>query len=143
MAVPWADVLYAMDRNWWVRYAAQVEAECKGLRVSPLSGVRGVNKILFRHYQNSGCGAVSLAAHWGANRIILLGYDCQKTDGKAHWHGDHPKGLGNAGSIATWPGQFKKLAADLSGLEIINCSRETALTMFDRRPLEEVLNECP
>jgi len=132
-----------MDRNWWAKYIGLVMTDCEGLRISPLSGMAGVNKVLFRHYQNSGAGAVSLAAHWGAKRIILLGYDCQKTGGKSHWHGDHPKGLGNAGTIATWPTQFKKLETDLKGIEIINCSRETALTMFERKPLAEVLNERP
>ena len=139
---PWADILYAMDRNWWQKYLDKVKAEFQGLRMSPLSGIAGVNKIKFDHYQNSGVGAISLATHLGAKRIVMLGYDCQKTGGKAHWHGNHPQGLGNAGSIATWPGQFAKLAKDLAGkVDIVNCSRETALTMFDRRTLEEVLYE--
>ena len=143
MAAPWADVVYAMDRQWWVKYRAVVSEQCEGLRVSPLTGLPGVNKVFFNHFQNSGAGAISLAAHWGAKRIILIGYDCQKTGGKSHWHGDHPKGLGNAGTIATWPGQFAKMAKELKGPEIINCSRETALTMFERRQLAEVLNERP
>jgi hypothetical protein len=139
MAAPWADILYAMDRNWWMKYLPQVKEEFQGIRCSPLTGIAGVKHIKFKHYQNSGVGAISLACHWGAKRIILLGYDCQKTGGKSHWHGNHPPGLGNAGSIGTWPGMFAKLKRDLAGVEIINCTRETALTMFERRPLEEVL----
>ncbi len=131
-----------MDRNWWEKYIERAKAEFHGLRFSPLTGIAGVRRIKFTHYQNSGVGAISLATYWGAKRVILLGYDCQKTGGKSHWHGDHPKGLGNAGSLGTWPGQFAKLATDLDNrVEIINCSRETALTMFERRPLDEVLNE--
>ncbi|MGA4815964.1 hypothetical protein ACPA9J_15885 [Pseudomonas aeruginosa] len=47
----------------------------------------------------------------GAKRIILLGYDMQKTNGQSHWHGDHPKGLGSAGKIAEWPSEFERLSA--------------------------------
>ena len=127
-----------MDREWWKRYLEQAKAEFHGLRFSPLTGLAGVKHVKFVHGQNSGAGAISLANHWGAKRIILLGYDCQKTGGKSHWHGDHPRGLGNAGSIGTWPLQFYTLSKRIN-TEIINCSRETALTMFERRPLEEVL----
>lgn len=88
---------------------------------------------------NSGCGAISLACFAGARRVLMLGYDCQKTGGKTHWHGDHPKGLGNAGSVHKWPAQFASLKAKMSGVEIINCSRETALTVFPRASLEQTL----
>lgn len=138
---PWADILYAMDRNWWEGYYKKNNKQFAGIRLSPLSGLTCATKIRFNHYQNSGVGAISLAAHLGAKRIILLGYDCQKTGGKTHWHGNHPKGLGNAGSIGTWPGMFERLKKDLNGIEIVNCTRETALRMFERKPLEEVLNE--
>lgn len=92
-------------------------------------------------FGNSGAGAISLAVKAGASRVILLGYDCQKTGGMVHHHGDHPAGLGNAGSMPKWPEQFKRLAASLEGVEVINCSRETALTAFPRGELESAL--CP
>lgn len=131
-----------MDRNWWDGYFIKNNKQFAGLKLTPLSGIKCAEKVKFEHYQNSGVGAISLAVHFGAKRIILLGYDCQKTGGKTHWHGNHPRGLGNAGSINTWPNQFAKLAKDLAGrAEIINCTRETALTMFERKPLDEVLNE--
>lgn len=136
---PWADILYAMDRNWWEKYFIKGEKRFDGLKLTPISGIKCAKKISFNHYQNSGVGAVSLAAHLGAARIILLGYDCQKTGGKSHWHGNHPAGLGNAGSIGTWPGMFEKLKKELAGAEIINCTRETALTMFERKELSEAL----
>lgn len=43
---------------------------------------------------NSGQRAIQLAAHFGAERIILLGYDCSLENG-THWHGNHPDGLKN------------------------------------------------
>lgn len=80
-----------------------------------------------------------MAAKAGASRVILLGYDCQFTGGMAHHHGDHPPGLGNAGSLPKWPEQFKRLAASLDGVEVINCTRETALRFFPRMALEDAL----
>lgn len=93
----------------------------------------------FRAFGNSGAGAIALAAKAGATRVVLLGYDCQVTDGKVHHHGDHPAGLGNAGSMPKWPDQFKRLAATLAGVEVVNCSRQTALRVFPRMALEDAL----
>ena len=83
--------------------------------------------------------APTFHVHFGARRIYLLGYDCQHTGGQRHWHGDHPKGMGNAGTVAKWPRQFRELVRFVPGAQIINCSRETALTVFPRAPLESVL----
>lgn len=92
-------------------------------------------------YGNSGAGAISLAARGGAKRIILLGYDCQHTGGKRHWHEDHPDRMGNADhkALKLWGANFSKLAQDYSDVEIINCSRQTALQCFEQKKLEEVL----
>ena len=128
-----------MDLAWWRRYLNDVRVEFHGVLVSSHARIGEVRKVQFAHRENSGAGAIALAARLGAKRIILLGYDCQKTDGKAHWHGDHPAGLGNAGGVSDWPAQFGKVAADLAGIEIINCSRSTALRCWRRDSLEIVL----
>lgn len=95
------------------------------------------------HFSNSGAAAVSLAAARGARRIVMLGYDCQRTGGKAHWHADHGGGLGNTGSLDKWPALFAQLAAHCARLrvQVVNASRETALTCFPRQPLEQALAE--
>ena len=103
--------------------------------------VHGPTRLDTRHYRNfgnSGAGAISLAELFGAERIYLLGYDCHKRGG-SHWHGDHPKGLRNAGSIGNWPKQFADLAAKTSAL-VVNCSPGTALKVFPTGRLDEVLN---
>lgn len=75
----------------------------------------------------------------GASRVVLLGYDCQHTGGRAHWHGDHPRKLGNAGSVDKWKFHFRKLAKELLGIEIVNATRQTALEAFPRVSLEDAL----
>ena len=80
-----------------------------------------------------------MAAQAGAARVILLGFDCQHSGGVSHWHGDHPNHLGNAGLTTQWLDRFAKLAEDFKHIEIINASRETALTCFPRARLEDLL----
>lgn len=87
----------------------------------------------------SGGGAITTAIAGGAKRVILLGYDCQHTNGKAHWHGNHPTQLGNAQNIEMWQEGFSKIAFLHSDIQIINASRQTALKCFERKKLEDVL----
>lgn len=135
-----------MDVDWWRTHLSEVNAKFEGLRFSSNKlpnefRVKHLGAPNFKAHHNSGCGAIALAVNGGARRVLMLGYDCQKTGGQAHWHGDHPKGLGNAGSIERWPAKFQALAKECGGVEIINCSRETALEVFPRMPLEEALEE--
>jgi hypothetical protein len=144
---PWADALFAMDRKWWDAYAAEVREHFRGECFTSSAECRchGLRKLpRFRPYGNSGAGAIALAAKLGAARAILLGYDMQKTGGHTHWHGSHPKGLGDAGSLPKWPAQFAALAGDLRrtrGMEVVNASRATALQSFPRASLEELLGD--
>jgi hypothetical protein len=81
---------------------------------------------------------MELAIMGGAKQIIMLGYDCQLTDGKTHWHGDHPAGLGNAVGVNNWPQAFWNFE-ERATVPIINASRQTALEMFPRKSLESCL----
>jgi hypothetical protein len=144
---PWADVLFGFDVGWWRQYRTEVDAVFKGRKVtcSPSARQFGCEVLAavpwFTSFHNSGANAVSLAITAGAARVLLLGFDCQRTGGQTHWHGDHPKALSNARSIANWPAHFRNVArlARARGTEIINCSRATALDCFPRRAIEEVV----
>jgi hypothetical protein len=143
-AAPWADALMAMDKPWWDRYRQEVAVAFRGERLStnPIPAEYGVRRLppTFKGYANSGAAAVSFAVNAGAHRVLMLGYDCQHTGGRTHWHGSHPAGLGDAASTRQWLVRFGELARDLAHkAHIVNCSRETALTMFERQPLETCL----
>ncbi len=142
---PWADLLYARDRQWWLTYVDEVATTFAGERAS-LGELRPQFGLIpagaFEHYNNSGAAAISLAAHRGAVKIVMLGYDCQHTNGRTHWHGDHPPTLGNAGSVHVWMDGFRALAAALADVTVINASRATAIDLWPRMALEVALAQA-
>lgn len=154
---PWADVLYAADYRFWETYKSKIF----GVVSSELWSVSDMARDKFgvywiRHCSapgfsrepdtingggNSGYQGIHLAATFGASRIVLLGFDMQRTGGKEHWHGKHEGGLPNGNGFAVWIRAMQSLADDLAemGVDVINCSRVTALRCFRRLPLEEAL----
>lgn len=138
-----------MDYQWWRRYIQEVRRSFAGELLTSSSkisdlGLHPFPQATFRKtgWGNSGAAAIAVAHFYGAARIILIGYDCQNTGGQAHWHGNHPRGLGNAGSLAKWDGDFMRLKVKLSP-NVVNATRETALTCFPRTTLEQALEHHP
>lgn len=118
-------------------------AEANGITAIQGKGANGLGLEVIHHNQNSGAMAVNLAYLKGATRIILVGYDMKNTDGKAHFFGNHPHEWGSP-NYAVYVQRFNYLATDLEreGVEVINCSRETALHQFRRASLEEVYGQA-
>lgn len=92
---------------------------------------------------NSGYQAMGLAAMWGASRIILLGFDMQRTGGQTHWHGDHIAGLPNLGHLNRWIEEMIVLGADLrrAGVKVFNATRVSALQCFPKVKLSDALGD--
>jgi hypothetical protein len=142
-AVPECHHIFAGDCGWWDVHYSQLDIPAKRWSTSGRACLRyGVN-----HYRspdndtfNSGQRAIQLAAHLGAERVILLGYDCSLANG-VHWHGEHPPGLKNpdALSVVRWREEFARVAVSLRNVEIINCSRSPSLTCFRRETPEKTL----
>lgn len=132
-----------MDRAWWRVHLSEVKSKFRGELYSIAPGLQGPQHVLrgkLGSPGNSGAGSILLADYYGAARIVLIGYDCRRgPHGEVHHHGDHPKGLGNAGSLPKWPKQFADVAKRI-GAEVINCSPGTALDAFPRGELSEVLD---
>lgn len=142
-----------MDRAWWNTYGPYISGDFEfwtshreaskvwGLNFINSEPGGGVSDLpgTIRQGGNSGFQAVGLALHFGAAKIVLLGYDMQLTGGKTHWHGDH-KGLGNPvnDKMQRWRSRFAEMTAQTS-VPIINATRETALTCFERKSLIESL----
>lgn len=155
-----SDVLYACDLKFWERYHDEIDFPGARYTQDKTAAARyGLNWVEGRingiglcrdpgaiHTgQNSGYQAINLAYHLGARRIALLGYDLQLTGGKTHWFGDHPRGLSNPRAVSSWVKNFTPLAEDLEaeGVEVINCTRETALDCFPRMELSKWIYGLP
>jgi hypothetical protein len=161
---PWADVLYSSDRVWWTKNKKRVK-DFAGLRVKVATKPwvkTDVRKYPFndggililknygdhglelqsdgiRNIQNSGSAAINVAVHLGAKRILLLGYDMGVSKGRAHFYDTKPVAIR---SPYIWFRQLTKTMVKplkAAGIDVINCSRETALEHFPRQPLREAL----
>ena len=155
-AAPWADVLFAVDCAWWDVNIATVNRRSRSELWTTSEHARGKHGLYWVRGvdgaglcrapdcvnigRNSGYAAIGLAYLFGAARIILTGFDMQRTDGRNHWHADHPAPLKNLGVIENWRSLMRQLALDLkgAGVPVINCTRTTALTCFERQALEDV-----
>lgn len=151
---PWADTLYGCDGQWWKwhggvpsftgpKYALQRDAQqWPGVTVLHNTGIEGLERRPhgLRNGRNGGYQAINLAVHYGATRIVLLGYDMQALGrGPTHWFGEHPNGGRSPydSMAATFPSLIEPLRS--LGVTVVNASRETALTCFPRVSLAEAL----
>ena len=154
--LPRADVIYGCDEHWWEHYATEIRVKstaelwtqcADAARIYNLNRISGesrpgLGRKILHFGGNSGYQAVNLAFLFGAIRIILVGFDMQRTDNKVHFFGHHPyhrpTGGPNSQLLSDWCDKFAVLANDLrsEGVEVLNATRTTALTCFERRELE-------
>ncbi len=143
-AVPNCQHVYAADFSWWEKYHSDVPSGVQRW-TSSISATQRYGLSYFPHPDNgsfnSGLHAIQLAISLGARRVLLLGYDCSIEVG-SHWHGDHPVELKNPdkSSVARWQTEYSRLAATLCGVEILNCSRRSALACFQLSTIEVALH---
>lgn len=144
--------LHACDAAFWREYPAALLTLCPKFGHDQQELPAGVTGIRIRQDldfsdepltvggTNSGQHAINLAYHFGARRIILIGFDMSET-GPVHWHGEHPAGMNNPRkhNFEAWRASLGKMAATLRdhGVEVINASRTTALDAFPRASLYE------
>lgn len=154
-SAPWADVLYACDAKWWrwhkgapgfagLKYALEPQSfRWPGVTVLRNTGGSGLelqpNGLRTGH--NSGYQAINLAVHFGATRIVLLGYDLRGD----HYFGAHPDQTRPPFSVCLKA--FATLVGPLAdaGVVVVNATRRTALTAFPFASLEDELarlQEC-
>lgn len=165
---PFCDILFACDVLWWYEHYYEAVKVCdkaefwtiyengtafenhrKGdypkkiheVGYYRMNGLGTEEKV--HHGGNSGYVAINLAYLMGASKIVLIGYDHKHTYGKRHWFGDHDskKFKTNAEDTDRWLRNFKVLSDDLrhEGVDLVNCSIETAIDSCRRGKLEEEL----
>lgn len=159
---PWADILYAADKQWWEHHSFvksfagerwtqslgqrdwPQSAKSNGLRVAKC--IREDTRFSFAANtlhtgRHSGFQAINLAILKGAERVLLLGFDYAIIHGQKHWFGDHPGALNKISPYGLFSASLTSASIDLAdkGVEIINCSTSSALTCFRKASLADIL----
>jgi hypothetical protein len=114
-----------------------------GIRVLNWKDEKGLSREpnTVHHGGNSGHQAVNLAAHlidWSGT-IILIGFDMMPNGTKKHWFGDHPGDMNVGSNYTDYINAFNQIKPADYGIEILNCTRSTALRCFPIHDLDEVL----
>lgn len=158
----WADVLYACDDRWWDHHIIAVRSSGFGgqlwTQAEKASHIHGLQRVcghsaaglgrtpgVIHFGQNSGYQAINLAFHWGARRLVLLGFDCNAPKGRTHWFGQHPSDMEQRHPYSAWLLNFTRLAADLrdEGVSVVNTSLASALKCWPKQPVEAALARLP
>lgn len=158
---PWAQWLYACDQTWWDVYAQDVQRRFKGecwTYAKQAARQHGLNRIeiapppqrfvglsttpgVIHGGWNSGYQAINLALHFGAKRIVLIGYDLRGS----HFFGEyrHPTLARNERRFDKWIEAFETIDPAKYGIEIINCTPASALRCFPTMDLDDGLQGLP
>lgn len=158
LLAPWVDLLYACDLRWWAKrrpgdpqvggvWVSQDPTACERYGLAYVASATGTGLCrtpwTINQGLNSGYQTLNLAYHLGANRVVLLGYDMKVQPEKSHFFGDYPResGLQVPSPYTEFIRRFRPLASDLAaeGIEVLNCSPDTALDCFPLRRIEECL----
>lgn len=148
---PWIDVLYAADYRWWRWHVEKVKSVCPGelwttderaAKEFDLNWIKSVLQPGFSHDasmihrgHNSGYQAMNLAVIHGFDRLLLLGFDMKSSDKGQHWFGEHPDSMRCSIPFHLMIPAFERI----SGVEIVNCSSDSALTCFPKADIRSAL----
>ena len=156
---PWADVLYFCDkRTFWDEYESQIKAIFRGKYIVTLDNkIEGVKSLKntgpngletdpggLRTGSNSGYQAINLAYHFGATRIVLIGYDMSCRGHSIHWrerrrlqtvHG-YTQTIDNH-MLPNFPTLVEPLKR--AGVAVINATPNSRLRVWPYMPLYDVV----
>lgn len=159
--LPFAQIVYAADQNWWDAYkqdwagyagSKYTVSSTAGRKFDEIERLPTESRVFLSEHGialvgGSGGHAINLAYLLGADPIYLLGFDCQGKANDNHWHEDHKSGrvmLSNPNRhiYKKWARQLSRMHSELSskGVSLFNCSRSTALTI-PRLTLDEALSD--
>ena len=156
--------MYACDSRWYRHWIGTLTADFEGILwtqdvqwdgTDPAQwGIRKLTSVnkpgfstewpIIHQGCNSGYQAVNLAGHllkWDG-RVILLGYDMKKRGEQRHWFGAHPDGMEVESNYANWCNLFQStVPTEQYGIEVWNCTRDTALHCYPWYDLDEVIEK--
>ena len=152
----WVDICFFGDGRWFDWHEVWLR-KFKGQIFSCATRARHLERIIYVQRgkslgieaktnaiawnRSSGAAAISLAYHFGAKRIILLGFDMRMIDGKGNWHTDHKTSRKDASVYRRFKEVFKHIKedADKLGVEVLNATPDSAIIDFKFVKLEDVI----
>ncbi|AEH88191.1 methyltransferase domain-containing protein [Mesorhizobium opportunistum] len=150
---PHADVLFFADSRWWTKFhpdfAGLIVTTCewsdKRIRnlkkIAPGKGLaESPDRLALQ--TTSVTGAINLAVHFGAARIVLLGVDGQIVQGRRHHHDEaYPWPLVK-GCFDKHAAEFKAIAPSLAklGVEVINANPNSAIDVWPKLSFGDVVS---
>lgn len=134
---PWAEFIAASDRGWWRKHPEASKLECPKYSMTEWPDTVKVSVPYLGQVCNSGVLALEVAKNLGVTRIILLGFDMRGT----HFFGQYTNGLRNTTPTqrAQHHRQYEQWAKANRSVEVINCTKGSALTCFPKASLDEGL----
>lgn len=134
---PHADFIAASDRGWWRKYPEAMELEGQKYSMTQWPGTEKVSVPYLGSVCNSGVLGLEVAKNLGAKTILLLGFDMQGS----HFFGQYRNGLRNTtpSQRAQHHKQYEQWARTNKEVEVINCTKNSALTCFPKASLDEGL----
>jgi len=135
---PWADVLVSADRAWWDFHGETLDFAGPRYGVMPdFHQIKGVERFKAPSGTNSGLLAAMVAVSLGATKVLLCGVDLHSPGD--HFFGRHPAELKStpAKRLEVFKEQFARYRP--KGVEIVNCSPNSALRCYRMGVLEEEL----
>jgi hypothetical protein len=154
--VDFLDIHYACDTAWWNIHAEPFREKYPfletwtqskehkntefNLNVIKGGSLPGLSlKSDFIHWgSNSGYQLLNIAFLMGCCRFILVGYNMQQVNGQRHYFGEHPESMKRNSPYPAFVKAFSTIQPEIKEL-IINCTPDSALTIFPYQNLEEVL----
>lgn len=154
------DVLAATNSNFWDYYWHQVKGEsCDkwtphkktadkyGINYIEERGLPGLSTdpAFIHHHHGSGPITLNIALHYGITRMLLVGWD-MRHKGSRHFFGEYPeplvhytRNLGEGGELNGLLGEMATIDPEKYGIEIINCTPNSALKHFPMGELKDFI----
>lgn len=158
---PWADHWHFCDKQWWDWWKDKTELfktfpnpiTTYSREISYKEGFKRLEKFADGGLStdpsrlsgnSSGQQIINIATLYGAKKVILIGYEMQPVVrdnySHSHWFGHHPQKT-DPSVFVSFKKNFETIpeAAAKLGVEIVNCSINTALECFPKASIFDVL----
>lgn len=161
--LPNAQIVYFTDKDYWERHKDAMlqhkgqlmrgilpnnkEQKHPDVQYWELTGPHGyeTNPGCLRHGSNSTHAVLNMvAAHLGFKKVYLLGVDMKwgapGNKNTSHWHDGHAR-IDHEAVYKKMIKSFELIAPELTkaGVEVYNCNPDSALNVFPKIRIEEIL----